>query len=73
MVFIFFPWGGKNGWPAYREEGVDEVGLDGGERLALDDHRVALVLLSGHEAAEPGPLGQLWRGLGGLVAGHHVF
>ena len=41
-----------------------EVGLDLGERLALDDDGVGLVLVGGHERAEPGPLGQLRRGLG---------
>ena len=40
---------------------MDEVRLDGGQHLALDDNGVGLVLVGGHQAAEPGPLGQLRR------------
>ena len=45
----------------HRQERVDEVRLDGGQHLALDDDGVGLVLVGGHQAAEPGPLGQLRR------------
>ena len=46
---------------------MDEVRLDLRESLALDNDGVRLVLLRGHEAAEPRALRQLRRGLRGRI------
>lgn len=45
----------------HREEGVDQVSLDRGKRLALHHHCVALVLLCRHETSKPASLGELGR------------
>ena len=46
-----------NSWygsgPTHREEGVDDVSLDGAERLVSDDHEDLLLLLQADEVAEP--------------------
>lgn len=60
---------------AHRQEGVDDVGLDGAQRLVLDDHEDLLLLLQADEVPEPGLLGQPGGGAGpvrpGLRAGSH--
>ena len=52
---------------------MNEVRLDGGERLPLDYDGVGLVLVRGHQGPEPGPLRQLGGGLWCPVVGaaHH--
>ena len=46
---------------SHRQESMDQIGLDGREHLALYDDGVRLVLLGGHQAAEPRSLRQLRR------------
>ena len=46
---------------------MNEIGLDLTESLPLDDDGVGLVLLRGHEGAEPGA----FRQLGGRLRGCH--
>ena len=42
----------------HREEGVDDVSLDGAERLVSDHHKDLLLLLQADEVTKPRPLGQ---------------
>lgn len=42
----------------HRQEGVDDVGLDGAERLVSDQNEDLLVFLQADEVTEPGPLSQ---------------
>ena len=41
------------GRPTHREEGVDDVSLDGAEGLVSDHHEDLLLLLQVDEVAEP--------------------
>lgn len=43
---------------AHRQEGVDDVGFDGAQRLVLDDREDLFLLLQADEVPEPGPFGE---------------
>lgn len=42
----------------HREKGVDDVGLDGAERLVLNQNKDLLLFLQADEVTEPRPLSQ---------------
>lgn len=54
----------QNMLQSYREERMDQVCLDGGERLSLHQHRECFVFFRGHQVAEPRALRQLRRRVG---------
>lgn len=47
----------------HRQKGVDQVGLDAGQRLPLNQDGEGLVFLRGHQTTEPRLLGELRRGI----------
>lgn len=49
---------GEAGAAAYREEGLNDVGLDGAERFVSDDDEDLLLFLQVDEVTEPGFLGE---------------
>lgn len=50
--------GGEAAAATYREEGLNDVGLDGAERFVPDDDEDLLLFLQVNEVAEPGFLGE---------------